>query len=132
MLASSNAYLRALLQLARADGSLDLEEKQFISAVAERRGLGEVDFESMENAEVQDIPENPLERFALLDDMMRLAAVDGHLDDGEQRMISELATKLGFEEGLVSSMLDSLKSSLEAPFVNAYRPGGRPTNFLNG
>ena len=126
------AYLQVLIRIAKADGFLDSAEEAFIGDVARRRGIPVPDMGSVLAPGEATLPEDPLERFALLDDMMRLAAVDGHLDEGEHRMISELATKLGFEEGLVSSMLDSLKSSLEAPFVNAYRPGNRPTNFLNG
>lgn len=126
------AYLQVLIRIAKADGFLDSAEEAFIQEVAHRRGIQAPDISSVLAPGEATVPENPLERFALLDDMMRLAAVDGHLDDAEHRMISELAVKLGFEEGLVTSMLDSLKSSLEAPFVNTFRPGSRPSNFLNG
>jgi uncharacterized tellurite resistance protein B-like protein len=92
-------HFRNLVSLIAADGTIQDVEKVALSKIAYEKGIPLDRFNVMlqHAAEYKYlIPQNNLEREKQLEQMIRLAKVDGEFAPAEMELISMVAEKLGF------------------------------------
>ena len=95
------ALLELLIHLAKADGVEDIEN-EILEQYAE---LVEVDIDALNG----DIPleeilpqfESPASKLIAVQELLRLAHLDGYFSDGEKNTIREVASRLGIPDDLL-------------------------------
>lgn len=110
-LAKRRQQLRNLVVMALADGSLGEREVSLVAARCHQLGLDEydlrkaVEFGLGDQAALQ-IPQKPVERDALMRDLIRVMAADGRLDEGEKRLFALAAAKMSMTAADVERLVD--------------------------
>jgi len=102
------SYLMNLIMIACSDGDLDFTERELLKTIGLKRGLKlwqiEALFASVAHCEFF-IPENVLNRLALLYDIMLLVTSDNRIDDNEQLLIESTLSRLGFSVDLKEQVI---------------------------
>ena len=111
--------LRNVIVFALADGKLADTEKGFISNLRERLGIGESEFgrlcaEVGENPKKLSLPADRDEALETVSLLVDLATADGVVDEIENRLLRQLATKAGLEEADLERLLAASKETEEA------------------
>lgn len=91
--------LRNLVVMALADGSIGQREVNLVADRCVELGLGERDLEAalqfgLGDDAALELPSEPQEREELLEDMIRMMAADGYLDESEKRLFALSAAKM--------------------------------------
>lgn len=94
--------LQAVLAMAACDGEISRGEKGMIAALAERAGVGGVSLEAMTERALSDsafreelFSHAHAQARRTMAVLVGAAHVDGQINDGEQKLLYELAGKLG-------------------------------------
>ena len=108
-------HLRNLIVMAVADGSLGQREVHLIADRCVELGLSESDLQSAISYAMQDdaslsLPAGLPERQALMKDLIRVMAADGHLAETEKRLFALAAARMN----LTGEKLDALINEVTA------------------
>ncbi|MGK7391892.1 MAG: hypothetical protein ACNS60_16195 [Candidatus Cyclobacteriaceae bacterium M2_1C_046] len=107
------SQLKLLVNLARADGKIAEEEKQYIFNIGIANNVDKQEVENMLKADQQDqLPVNlsAEERFDILFKLVQLMKVDGKLFEEEIRYCSGIASRLGYREEVIFELMLEVKS----------------------
>lgn len=105
-------FIKALLAVANADGTIDLSESSFIQRVIESAEMSEEQlFEARKvlltkpdlEAILQDISEESVARL-LVQQLVLLAHIDGEYHENEKRLIASVASHFKFETEWLSGV----------------------------
>jgi len=102
-----------LVAMANADGRFSPEEIAYLVHRAEQWGIPQVDAESvligMNEGEVElTIPTSRADRVLMLEEMIRMMAVDGELADEEKRLCATISAAMEFTAADFERILDEL------------------------
>jgi uncharacterized membrane protein YebE (DUF533 family) len=103
--------LRNLIVMAFADGSLGEREVNLVADRCSELGLDGYDLQKAVEFGLGDdaaleIPVEPNECRALLQDLIRMMAADGHLDESEKRLFALAAAKMMMSVADVEKLID--------------------------
>lgn len=94
-------HFRNLVSLAAADGKIEEIERITLSKIAYERGIA-VDRMNVMLKKADEytylIPQNQVDREKQMDEMIRLALVDGEMAAAERELIIRVGKKLGFTQ----------------------------------
>lgn len=98
-LAKRRRQLRSLVVMALADGSLGEREAHLVADRCAELGLDEYDMRKAVEYGLADdaavsIPTDRGEQVALIEDLVRMMAADGRMDEGEKRLFALVAAKM--------------------------------------
>lgn len=105
--------LRNLVVMAVADGSLGEHELSLMAQRCGELGLDEdelraaIQFALSDNASLR-LPTDEAEQEALMTDLIRMMAADGHLSESEKRLFALAAAKMNFSDEKVNQLIDRL------------------------
>ena len=105
--------LRNLVVMAVADGSLGEHELSLLSERCVQLGLGEDELRAALQFALSDdaslrLPTDEAEQEALMTDLIRMMAADGHLNESEKRLFALAAAKMNFSNEKVNQLIDRL------------------------
>lgn len=105
--------LRNLVVMAVADGSLGEDELQLLAHRCAELGLDEEELRSVVSYALSEdaalrLPTAPADQEALLSDLMRMMAADGHLAETEKRLFALAAAKMNFDAEQIHRLIDRL------------------------
>jgi uncharacterized tellurite resistance protein B-like protein len=105
--------LRNLVVMAVADGSLGEHELSLLSERCGQLGLGEDELRAALQFALSDdaslrLPTEEAEQEALMTDLIRMMAADGHLNESEKRLFALAAAKMNFSNEKVNQLIDRL------------------------
>jgi len=109
------AYVKNLIELAAADNIFHQKEIQFIQKVGQQKGLKEREIEKMIDGYTpseMSIPEDKVECFDMLYDLVQLMAVDGEIADSEHKICQDIALKMGFSDIIVSLLVSKIEQGI--------------------
>ena len=103
--------LRNLVVMAFADGSLGEREVNLVADRCAELGLDEYDLQKavefgLGDEAALEIPSEPVDREALMRDMIRMMAADGRLEEGEKRLFALAAAKMSMSTADVERLID--------------------------
>ena len=103
--------MRNLVVMALADGSLGEREVNLVADRCSELGLDEYDLQKAMQFGLADdakleFPQERVEREALLRDLIRMMAADGHLDEAEKRLFALAAAKMSMSAADVERLID--------------------------
>ena len=106
--------------MSAADGSLSEEEISLLIDRCSALGLTEEDLEKAISFALSGeaslvLPKEPTEQEAVLEDLMRMMAADGKLEESEKRLFALSAAKMGFPSEQLEALIDRLVSSITGP-----------------
>ena len=106
-------YLKNLVIMASADGSLTEREIAWLIDRCGELGLGEADLgEAMEfaisDAATLKLPKDRTEQMNLLGDLIRIMAADGELDEIEKRLFALAAAKMNVNQKELDDLITKL------------------------
>lgn len=102
-------YLRNLIVLASADGSLEIEEKALITKIGVRRGLKVWQIEELiddKSAHTVFLPESMANRMNMLYDLMELVYVDRQVNENEILFIRNLLASFQLQAEVMDELMD--------------------------
>lgn len=110
-LARRRKHLRNLVVMAFADGSLGEREVNLVADRCAELGLDEYDLQKAVEYGLGDdaaleISATTVEREALLRDLIRMMAADGHLDETEKRLFALAAARMSLSAADVERLID--------------------------
>lgn len=110
-LARRRQHLRNLVVMAFADGSLGEREVNLVADRCSELELDEYDLQKAVEYGLKDdaaleIPDSASDREALLRDLIRMMAADGHLDEGEKRLFALAAARMSISAATVERLID--------------------------
>ncbi len=114
---SSDILLLAMASAMYADGKLDGEEMELLTAFAGQRGISSEKLTTIINS-VQDPntqlprPANSTEAMEILKAMVRMSLADGKLDDSEKALLKNYATSAGLAEHDVNRTITRQRKAL--------------------
>jgi len=105
--------LKNLIVMAIADGSFSEDEVNFLSERCVAMGLDEHAFRDALQAALDDdvairLPQAADAQDALLGDLIRMMAADGHLDEQEKQLFALAAAKMGIDDTRLHHLIDEL------------------------
>ena len=105
--------LRNLVVMAVADGSLGEHELSLLAERCVDLGLDENELRAAVSFALGDqaalkLPTEESDKEALMVDLIRMMAADGHLSESEKRLFALAAAKMGFGEEKVNQLIDKL------------------------
>lgn len=102
------SHLKNLMILALADGHIAEIEEHLLISIAHRLSLDENDIDKIKS-ELDQIefvlPPNYDQRIEQFSDLLRLMAIDGHIDPGEEQVCRAFAKKYELMENVVEDMI---------------------------
>jgi uncharacterized tellurite resistance protein B-like protein len=106
-------YLKNLVIMASADGSLTEREIAWLVDRCSELGLGEADLgEAMEFAisdeATMKLPKEKSEQMRMLGDLIRIMAADGDLDEIEKRLFALAAAKMNVTQKELDELITKL------------------------
>jgi uncharacterized tellurite resistance protein B-like protein len=105
--------LKLLVNLARIDGEVDEKENSYIVNIAKANGVAEKEAsELLANSHEIIIPENFTEeqRFESIFNLVQLMKIDEKLFQNEIRYCSKVASKLGYDQGIMFELMLNVKN----------------------
>lgn len=102
-------HFRNLVSLAAVDGKIEDIERVTLSKIAFERGIPLDRLNIMlERAHeyIYLIPQNQVEKEKQLEDMIKLAMVDGDFAPAEHKLINTVAEKLGFDKKVLDQLVE--------------------------
>ena len=110
------ALLKNLVVMAIADGALAEHELSLLSDRCSELGLEEDELRSAVSFALSDdasleLPTNEAEQEAVLSDLIRMMAADGHMTEGEKRLFALAAAKMNFSGEKLDQLIDRLVNS---------------------
>src|SRR5205814_1855101 len=116
---SASGLLAWMVQMALADGQVDERESRMLNFVAQRRGIGREQLESMIAAARHGqldvpMPSGPQESREWLTAMATAALADGKITADEQSLLLATARRIGLAEEDVRLMLQRLRTEAYA------------------
>ncbi|TWT93331.1 TerB family tellurite resistance protein [Stieleria varia] len=107
--------LRNLVVMALADGSIGEREVNLVAERCHELGLGESDLQKAMEFGLGDdaaleLPVNVDERNELMQDLIRMMAADGHLDESEKRLFALAAVKMNISTAELEQLIDATLS----------------------
>lgn len=107
------SQIQLLINLARADGEIAEEEKQYLFNIGIANSIDKQKVEQMLSSDQPEILSKNLsdeERFNLLFKLVQLMKADGKLFKEEIRYCSKIASKLGYREEVIFELMLEVKS----------------------
>lgn len=110
-LAKRRLRLRNIVVMAFADGSLGEREVNMVADRCAELGLDHddlrqaVEFGLGDDAAIE-LPKDPDDRETLMQDLIRVMAADGRLDEGEKRLFALVAAKMSMTAADVERLID--------------------------
>jgi|SRR5690606_7079778 len=111
-------YLRNLVALASADGTLDWEEKMLIETIGLRRGLKEWQIsELLEDTTKYEffVPDSIDNRMNLLYDVMQIVYADGKVTKSEVTFVKNVITALNLAPEIVQDLISLFETHSPGP-----------------
>ena len=104
-------HLRNLVVMAFADGSLGEREVNLVADRCAELRLDEYDLRKavefgLDDQAAIEVPADPKERESLVQDLIRMMAADGHLDESEKRLFALVAVKMSLSAADVERLID--------------------------
>ena len=108
--------LRNIVVMAFADGSLGEREVHLVADRCAELGLDEYDLRKavefgLGDEAALDIPADPESRKSLMQDLIRMMAADGRLDEGEKRLFALAAARMSMSPSDVEGLIDETLGS---------------------
>lgn len=102
--------IRALIQIAKSDGQVNLAELTYIIWLSQKLGISKSELNELVN-EVGNFsaPFSKDERTTLLYDIVKLMYVDGKVAPEELKHIESIAQQMNFDNTSIQSLLASIK-----------------------
>lgn len=97
-----------LIQVALADGIVDPKESEMLHRLGKKMDFTDSEIEAlieMSRKEAYNPPYEFQKRFEQLYEIVRMVLADGVIDKNEMRLANIYATKLGFSEGEIPSLM---------------------------
>jgi len=101
------AYIRSIIGVAVADGTLDEKERKFINLQAELVGVDPSDFWENPDTDLTFLDGLDISRptcMLIIKDCISLAYIDGHYAESERDHVLKFATQLGLTEADVDAL----------------------------
>ncbi len=102
--------------LAKIDGHLDSAEMEHIISIGERKGMRPQEVKNLlsscENIKMT-MPNNDLDRFDQIYDLVEMMLADGIVDDSEMDFCIEIATKMGFRKSVVGILIKKITTGVK-------------------
>jgi uncharacterized tellurite resistance protein B-like protein len=118
------SHLRNLVALAKLDGVVSREEYNFLLKIGERAGVKASAVKDMisRTATVKVTkPDNNLDRFEIIYDLIAMSLADGHMDEDEIDYCVDFAARLGFRPAisgvLVRKVATDMLNGLDKPAI---------------
>jgi uncharacterized tellurite resistance protein B-like protein len=105
------AHFRNLISLSAADGKIEEHEHVALSKIAYEHGIPLERLQVMLSRADEYkyiIPQNTNEKEKQLDDMIRLALVDGDFSPAERELINTVSEKLGISQAALEKLIDAV------------------------
>ena len=105
--------LRNIVVMAFADGSLGEREVNLVADCCAELGLDDYDLRKavefgLDDNAVIELPNDASQREELLEDLIRMMAADGHLDESEKRLFALVAVKMSMTAADVERLIDQV------------------------
>lgn len=102
--------------LAKADGHMDAAEMEHIISIGERKGMRPQEVRSLlancHDAK-QTLPDNDLDRFDQIYDLVEMMLADGIVDDSEMDFCIDIASKMGFRKSVVGVLIKKITTGVK-------------------
>ncbi len=111
---SINTNLKLLVNLARIDGDVDLKELKYIKNIGSANGVSEAELDLLISQSHNIlIPQNLTEeqRFDCLFNLVQLMKIDERLFENEMKYCSQIAYKLGYDQGVMFELMLNVTSA---------------------
>jgi len=102
-----NDIIRLLLRLAKSDGNVEAEEKQFIFQAADALNINLDDIDTDENKPIV-FPKTEQERMTVLYYLLFMMNADGKITQQEIEFVKRIGFRLGFRSRLVEDMMSTI------------------------
>ena len=109
------SHLRNLVALAKLDGVVSREEYNFLLKIGERAGVkaGAVKDMISRTATVKVTrPDNNLDRFEIIFDLITMSLADGHMDEDEIDYCVDFAARLGFRPAIAGVLVRKVATDM--------------------
>ncbi len=102
--------------LAKIDGHIDSAEMEHIISIGERKGMRAQDVRALlanSTSVKHAMPNNDLDRFDQVYDLVEMMLADGIVDDSEMDFCLDIATKMGFRKAVVGVLIKKITTGVK-------------------
>ncbi|MGV3539847.1 MAG: TerB family tellurite resistance protein [Rufibacter sp.] len=110
------SHILNLGALAKADGHMDSAEMEHIITIGERKGMRPQEVRSLlSNGQMAKtaMPDNDLDRFDQIYDLVEMMLADGIVDDSEMDFCIDIAAKMGFRKSVVGVLIKKITTGVK-------------------
>ena len=113
---SAKSHMKNLIEMAAADGSLDDIEYRFLQDLAKKNGISNSQLKAIRDSPDSvpfEVPDDKLERFAQLYDLVHMMVIDKQVHREEQKLCNLFAIKFGYPRERVDEIISTIASNIE-------------------
>jgi uncharacterized tellurite resistance protein B-like protein len=110
---SAITHVKLLVNLARIDGEVDQKELSYVVSIAKANGISHADVALLIGQDHEVIIPASLtdeQRFEYIFSLVQLMKIDERLFENEIRYCSKVASKLGYDQGVMFDLMLNVKS----------------------
>ena len=112
---SERSHLKALMEMAMADGEMDKFEYEYLLSISKKLGISQDELEKLKDSHEHldfKAPSSKRESFRQLYELICMMMIDGEIHNKEMRMCGVFAKKLGFAEKYIEELVLSVKQNV--------------------
>jgi uncharacterized tellurite resistance protein B-like protein len=109
------AHLKALMEVAMADGEIDKFEYEYLLSIAQKMGITEKELQALKDHSVHyefKVPKDKNESFNRLYELICMMMIDGEIHKREKQLCSVFARKLGFTMKNIDELIYSVEQNV--------------------
>lgn len=112
---TAKSHMKNLIEVAAADGSIDVVEYDLLKSLAKKYGISESKLTEIRNNPGKvafEVPTDEKEKFYQMYDLVHMMGVDNDVYDEEARLCLIFAVKFGYPRATVNNLIDTIRMNI--------------------
>jgi len=113
--ATAKSHMKNLIEVAAADGSIDVVEYDLLKSLAKNYGISESKLTEIKNNPEKipfEVPTDEKEKFYQLYDLVHMMSVDNDVYDEEAKLCLIFAVKFGYPRATVNNLIETIRMNI--------------------
>lgn len=113
--ATAKSHMKNLIEVAAADGNIDVVEYDLLKSLAKSYGISESKLTEIKNNPEKvafEVPKDEKEKFYQLYDLVHMMSVDNDVYDEEAKLCLIFAVKFGYPRANVNNLVETIRMNI--------------------
>lgn len=113
---ATQSHMKNLIEMAAADGQFHDAEKELLKQIARKNGITESQLSDIQKHPEKvkfEVPQDSLQKFRQLYDLVNMMGVDNHIHSDEQDLANLFAIKFGYKREIARELIDVIRQNIK-------------------